>query len=210
VVYCTRDDLEPFMENPSRFNEELRDSAIEAAGDFIEILTEDQFHQQTEVRTFDGQGRRLLVVSPSLWAVTGLTVTDPWTGDVDTLDSDEYRWGKGWISMRGANALFTSGKANISVNGTWGWKNTPPMLRILSARLAAAFLTGKNMADVVEERLGDYGVKYAQKGDSDTSNAAVLQMIDTYRLHPVVMERVRGERTTLRDFDETPREELRD
>lgn len=213
MVFCTRAELDEALATPDLFGISLKQSACEAAGDFIETRTEDQWYRQTGVaKTFDGNGKRLLEVMPSLHAVTAVVITDPFDNSTDSLDSNEHTFGRGWIRLRGPRSYFTTGNSNISITGNWGRINAPPMLKIISIRLAIAILGGKSPADVVEETLGNYSVTYMGRSGplkgADMEATTIEDLLLPYMLHPISMERVRGERRTLRDYETTPREEL--
>lgn len=213
MVFCTRAELDEVLDNPARFSNTLKQSACEAAGDYIETRTEDLWYQRTGLAlNFSGNGKRLLEVSPSLHAVTAVVITDPFDGSTDSLDSDEYTYGKGWIRQRGAKTTFITGVDNIAITGTWGHQNAPPMLKIISLRLAVAILGGKSPSDLVEEKLGNWSGTYMGRSGplkgADMEAATLEDLLFPFMLHGISMERVRGETRTMSDYETTPREEL--
>lgn len=198
MQYCGKADLTPWVD-PEGFNDTALKMALTASADFIHKRTGDQFYRETGVeKQFDGEGKGLLLVEPSLHAVTAIRLYDDanWTIE-ETLQSDEYEFGPGWVKRRSfglTRRYFPVGRTTVRITGDWGWSEVPPLIRLVAARLSAAFLTGHQPEDISSEGLGSYSVAYrstqgAGQGASDFSIEGILA---SFKLHKIYAGRVRG------------------
>lgn len=181
---CTAEDVANWIDISGR-PATLVEAALGAAEEFINDETEDQFTPENSVaKSFDGNGKKLLLTRPSLRAVTKIEIIDKITGSIDLLDKDEYLWDKGWVKLRGNYSYWPVGKSNIKVTGSWGWTQVPSMVRLLAAQVAALML-GTPKDGVKSESLGSYSVTYSD--GSEGSGLTVQDVINKYRLHKIFM-----------------------
>lgn len=198
MKYCAAEDLVQWAD-PNSYAESARTMAMEAAADFIHKRTGDQFYREAATaKLFGGEGKGLLLVTPSLHAITSVQLYDDYDGTLDeTLSADEYEFGTGWLKRRNLTMrrnYFPVGKQNVKVTGDWGWDEVPPLIRLAAARLSAAVLMGHTPEQVASERLGNYAVSYRPEPDAATAQMSVTSILEMFRLHKVVGGRVRGRR----------------
>lgn len=208
MQYCAREDLTAWLD-PSSFGNSVVQMALEASADLINNKTDDQFVREAAAeKRFNGEGKGLLMVSPSLWAVTKIELWDDSDGTLDyTLLPDEFEFDKPYVQLRSTTLRrprFPVGQANVRITGDWGWPQVPATIRLASARLTCALLTGHSAENIQAEQIGNYNVSFqdqAAGGEQTTVNA----ILERYKLHRIIGGRIRGRRHTDFDDDRCPR-----
>lgn len=200
--YCAREDLTPWVD-PSSFGATAVQMALEAASDYLDRATGDQFWRESGVqKRFDGEGKGLLLVQPSLWAVQKVEIWDDGSGTFDeSLLVDEFNFDKNFLQLRTSTMRrprFPIGTDTVRITGDWGWSPVPPLIRLACARITSVLLTGHSAESVSSESLGGYSVSYSGDKGTDLSIAAI---VDMFKLQRILGGRVRGRR--VQDFDDT-------
>lgn len=183
-VYCTPEDIQNWLDVSGR-SSSIIEAAIDGAKEYIDEQTEDQFTPEDAViKTFDGNGKKLLLVVPSLREVTKIETIDEITGSSEILTLDDYYWARGWVKMRGNYAHWPVGMKNVKITGNWGWASVPARIRLLAAQVAALLL-GTSKDGVKSESLGSYSVTYTDA--EGTGTMTVEDLLGQFKLHKVII-----------------------
>lgn len=176
--YCNEDQVKLWMET-ARFDSGVLLEVLEAATEWVNLVTGDSFAKEDGVeKLFSSSGGKIIYVTPRIRSITTLEILDNDTWD--TLDENgEFIHGEGWVRMRGL-ARFPIGDDVVKITGNWGREGTPALIKIVTARIAAAILDG-GLGEVKSEHIGSYSVSYGAK------EWTVSQVLEMYRLHKIMI-----------------------
>lgn len=201
--YCTPDKVESWSGKTYR-DETLVQTAIESACELIERETKDSFAlEATTAKLFDGDGRALLLVHPTLNNLTKVEtydeVVESWTEIAlialvirKTLlkyrkfprDFPAHRGRRYWFYTW--KPYFPVGTQNIRITGDWGWPAVPKSIEILAAKFASFFLEGKDVEGMVRSvKYDDYSVSFGGDKEPGKGFMTMVDTLDAYRLHSI-------------------------
>jgi len=180
MTYAALADLKRYLDVGVEDDDDILMSLLEAATSLIEQYTGRTFESRTETRYYGSEDLvdvRTLLLDDDLLAITSIADAE---GEVA---SNEYvllpRSGEPKYAIRRVNSVWSvTEETPISVEGTWGYSQTPPpSIRHACARLAAYYYRQKDAQVFDVTAIPDAGVITIPQGIP----ADVKAILDKYR-----------------------------
>lgn len=184
--YCTESDLELRSPTPTPAQQS---TAIEVASDLIDKMTHDHFaNYPATVKLFSGAGRRYLLTTPYLRALTSVEIFDPYTSVWETVLMKDVKYNCNYVMC--LRRRFPLGNSNVQLTGDWGWVVVPSLIKLVCAQLASEILSkGATSESLSSESLGKYS--YSKRGvDNVMIPTQLRSQLSSYDLHPIMGGRV--------------------
>lgn len=150
-AYATLDALREYVNIPNTSQDNLLSDLLVDASGYLDAKCERDFYRHpqvtgTEVRTFDGTGRRYLNVRLGIVSLTEVAVATQTGGTFTSLSASDWLLGptdrsEGWTATQvllsnTGSGYFYPGFNTVRLTGVFGWSEPPAMIRKATLDLA--------------------------------------------------------------------------